>query len=231
MGDISLELWMERRKLAALENALANQGMTVKAYMQAQLEKAYQAFVPQETQQFIQAEIMQEEQEMGVRREASRRFAVFRVREGGAEMWFSVEDRLEFLHAANHLRNFLHRRGASQGRTFSERFSHRAALSPQEYDSYVSERLENTGRVTGAFEIDFDRGICSALSIMDGWKAYPIKDVCAAAFQAYRKEHATEQERWQKFLGRLDGRELTLISDPNEDIPFHEQPEPSMRGL
>ena len=58
MGDISLELWMERRKLAALENALTDQGMSVTAYMQAQLEKAYQAFVPQETQQFIQAEIM-----------------------------------------------------------------------------------------------------------------------------------------------------------------------------
>ena len=93
------------------------------------------------------------------------------------------------------------------------------------------ERMENTGRITGAFEIDFDRGICSALSIMDGWKAYPIKDVCAAAFQAYRKGQSTEQERWQKFLDRLDGRELTFISDPNEDIPFHEQPEPSMRGL
>ena len=231
MGDISLELWMERRKLAALENALTDQGMSVTAYMQAQLEKAYQAFVPQETQQFIQAEIMQEEQEMGVRREASRRFAVFRVREGGTEEWFSVEDRLEFLHAANHLRNFLHRRGASQGRTFSERFSHRAALSPQEYDSYVSERLENTGRVTGAFEIDLDRGICSALDIMDGWKAYPIKDVCAAAFQAYRKRHATEQERWQKFLDRLDRRELTAADVPSEDAPFYEQPEPSLRGL
>ena len=168
MGDISLELWMERRKLAALENALANQGMSVTAYMQAQLEKAYQAFVPQETQQFIQAEIMQEEQEMGVRREASRRFAVFHVREGGAEMWFSVEDRLEFLHAANHLRNYFHRRGANQGRTFSGRFANQTALSPQEYASYVNERLENTGRVTGAFEIDFDRGICSALPCEGG---------------------------------------------------------------
>ena len=231
MGDISLDLWMDRRKLAALENALANQGVTATAYMQVQLEKAYQVFVPRETQQFIQAEIMREEQGAAARREASRRFAVFHVREGGAEEWFSVEDRLEFLHASNHLRNFLHRHGASQGRTFSRRFSNQAALSPPEYASYVSERLENTGRVTGAFEIDFDRGTCSALSIMDGWKAYPIKDVCAAAFQAYRKEHATEQERWQKFLDRLDGRELTLISDPNEDIPFHEQPEPSMRGL
>ncbi len=231
MGDISLELWMERRKLAALENALANQGMNATAYMQAQLEKAYQVFVPRETQQFIQAEIMREEQDAAARREASRRFAVFHVREDGTEEWFSVEDGLEFLHAANHLRNYLHRRGPNQGRTFSGRFSNQAVLSPQEYASYVSERLENTGRVTGAFEIDLDRGICSALSIMDGWKAYPIKDVCAAAFQAYRKGQSTEQERWQKFLDRLDGREIPAISDPNEDIPFHEQPEPSMRGL
>ena len=231
MGDISLELWMERRKLAALENALTNQGMSVTAYMQAQLEKAYQAFVPQETQQFIQAEIMQEVQEMGARKEASRRFAVFHIREGGTEEWFSVEGGLEFLHAANHLRNYFHRRGANQGRTFSERFFQRAPLSQQEYASCVSERLENTGRVTGAFEIDLDRGNCSALSIMDGWKAYPIKDVCAAAFQAYRKGHATEQERWQKFLDRLDRRELTAADVPSEDAPFYEQTEPSLRGL
>lgn len=231
MGDISLGLWMDQHKLAALENALANQGMTVTAYMQAQLEKAYQEFVPQETQKLVQEEITREKQVAAARREASRRFAVFHVREGGAEEWFSVEDGLEFLHAANHLRNYFHRRGANQGRTFSRRFSNQAALSPQEYASYVSERLENTGRVTGAFEIDLDRGICSALSIMDGWKAYPIKDVCAAAFQAYRKGHATEQERWQKFLGRLDGRELTAADVPSEDAPFYEQPEPSLRGL
>ena len=231
MGDISLDLWMERRKLAALENALANQGMNATAYMQAQLEKAYQVFVPRETQQFIQAEIMREEQDAAARREASRRFAVFHVREGGTEEWFSVEDGLEFIHAANHLRNYLHRCGPNQGRTLSGRFSSQAVLSPQEYASYVSERLENTGRVTGAFEIDLDRGICSALSIMDGWKAYPIKDVCAAAFQAYRKGQSTEQERWQKFLDRLDGCELTATDVPGENTPFYEQPGPSLRGL
>ena len=71
------------------------------------------------------------------------------------------------------------------------------------------ERLENTGRVAGVFELDFDKQVFSAVSVMDGWKSYWFQDVSAAAYHAFRKEKSSQDERWQKFLARLDGKELT----------------------
>ena len=44
---------------------------------------------------------------------------------------------------------------------------------------------------------------------MDGWKSYRFQDVSAAAYQAFRKEHSSQEERWRKFVSRLEGKELT----------------------
>ena len=46
----------------------------------------------------------------------------------------------------------------------------------------------NTGKVTGAFELDFDKREFSAVNIMDGWKTFAMGDVSAAAYHAFRKE-------------------------------------------
>ena len=39
--------------------------------------------------------------------------------------------------------------------------------------------MENTGEVSGVFELDFDARTFSALNIMDGWKAYAMDDMAA----------------------------------------------------
>ena len=49
----------------------------------------------------------------------------------------------------------------------------------------------------------------SAVHILDGWKSYRFQDVSAAAYQAFRKEHSSQEERWRKFVSRLEGKELT----------------------
>ncbi len=59
------------------------------------------------------------------------------------------------------------------------------------------------------FELDFDRQVFSAVHILDGWKSYRFQDVSAAAYQAFRKEHSSQEERWRKFVSRLEGKELT----------------------
>ena len=41
----------------------------------------------------------------------------------------------------------------------------------------MSERLNNTGRVVGAYDIDLDSGDMEAVNIMDGWKRFRIRDV------------------------------------------------------
>ena len=82
--------------------------------------------------------------------------------------------------------------------------------------------------MAGAFDIDLDQGVCSGLSIMDGWRAYSMKDICAAAFQAGRKQDLSSSARLTRFLDRLEGRELTPPPGPfpgveleeGEDIPI-----------
>ena len=77
------------------------------------------------------------------------------------------------------------------------------------YDSLIEQRLENTGNVSGVFEIDLDRGIFSAVQIFSGWQSYRVRDMCAAACRAFRKRNLTEAQRWERLLDRLDDRELT----------------------
>ena len=42
-----------------------------------------------------------------------------------------------------------------------------------------------------------------------GWRSYRVRDVCAAACRAFRKRDLTKEQRWERLLDRLDGRELT----------------------
>lgn len=82
-------------------------------------------------------------------------------------------------------------------------------ISLERFNELTQERLENTGRVAGVFELDFDKKVFSAVHILDGWKSYRFQDVSAAAYQAFRKEHSSQEERWRKFVSRLEGKELT----------------------
>ena len=72
--------------------------------------------------------------------------------------------------------------------------------------------MENTGEVSGLFELDFDARTFSALHIMDGWKVYAMQDMADAAAQAYQEAEMSEDDCWRIFLDRLDGRELTTPS-------------------
>ena len=69
-------------------------------------------------------------------------------------------------------------------------------------------RLENTGKVTGAFEIDLDAGWCSALNLADGWQTFKIKDVSTAAYHADRPRSIQRGEQWRKLVDYLYGRDI-----------------------
>ena len=69
--------------------------------------------------------------------------------------------------------------------------------------------MENTGEVSGLFELDFDARTFSALNIMDGWKVYAMQDVANAAEQAFQEAEISEDDHWRIFLDRLEGKEMT----------------------
>ena len=44
---------------------------------------------------------------------------------------------------------------------------------------------------------------------MDGWHTYRIHDVSVAAYHAFRKQNISADQRWERLLDKLDGKELT----------------------
>ncbi len=157
------------------------------------------------------------------------RQAVFRVTENGESMYFSVPESVELLQAAAHLRNYLS--GENAGK-FTAIFPHGEKITQEQFDAAAAERMENTGCIAGAYELDFDARTFSALNIMDGWKRFRIRDVSTAAYFAMKKGNAAPDERWRIFLDRLEERTLNQEPEPEyltgsrrlcaEDISFAE---------
>ena len=138
------------------------------------------------------------------------RQAVFRVTENGESMYFSVPESVELLQAAAHLQNYLSDKNADT--KFTAIFPHGEKITQEQFDAAAAERMENTGCIAGAYELDLDARTFSALNIMDGWKVYAMQNVADAARQAYQEAEMSEDDRWRIFLDRLDGQELTTPS-------------------
>lgn len=70
-------------------------------------------------------------------------------------------------------------------------------------------RMENTGKVRGVFDVNFDKCEFSAAHIMDGWQTWAMRDVSVAAYHATRSCFASADDQWRKLLNHLNGKEIT----------------------
>ena len=102
------------------------------------------------------------------REEAAQTWSAYRVLENGEEWCFKVAPGEELLNAAERLNRYLNT-SADTGSKFIRLFSCGTLLTSGEYQQMIAERMENTGKVTGVFELDFDKREFSAVHIMDGW--------------------------------------------------------------
>ena len=145
---------------------------------------------------------------------ASRYFSVFHVTEQGTEEWFLEERDMKLLNVARELSTYIAEKEDGLQSRFADTFPNRRVLASAKFEQYVEEWRDNTGRVTGAFAIDLDRGEFSTLNIMDRWVAYSTKDICDAASQAFQKQDMSEHNRWCCLLDWLNGREITADPAP-----------------
>lgn len=143
--------------------------------------------------------------------------ALFRVAENGAEQYFQTERSLELLDAACLLRDCLRQQETLSAKTFAEMIPQRERIGAEEFHRLALLRMENTGEVAGAFDLDFDRREFSAISIMDGWKVFSMSDICAAADRAFGEECVSWENRWSMLLDELDGKEITWARSPLMD--------------
>ena len=138
--------------------------------------------------------------------------AGFHITEDCAEVYLQNESGMEFLQLAGRLHDFLWQEQHLPARSFLEATDGCKEISRETFDALAKRRMENTGEVSGLFELDFDARTFSALNIMDGWKVYAMQDIADAAAQAYQEAEMSEDDRWRIFPDRLDGQELTTPS-------------------
>lgn len=138
---------------------------------------------------------------------------MFHVTEHGESVCFLAEENLEMLQTAARLRNYIRRTPEDAPTQFLGKFSRGERISAEQFDTYVQERLDNTGRVTGVFDIDLGNGTFDALHIMDGLQRFRIQDISTAAYYATKKSYASQEHQWKVFLDRLDGKQLTAETE------------------
>ena len=138
--------------------------------------------------------------------------AGFHITEDCAEVYLQNESGMEFFQLARRLHDYLQQGQRLPARSLFEATDGCKEISRETFDALTKRRMENTGEVSGVFELDFDARTFSALNIMDGWKAYAMDDIAAAAEAAFQEAEMSEDDRWRIFLDRLDGQELTTPS-------------------
>lgn len=145
-------------------------------------------------------------------KEAEQTYAVYHVTEGGREWYFKTVPGEEFLDTAARLRCYLRDADSRHRPLFVSGFPGGQSISPEEFHALADLRQENTGKVTGAFEINFDSREFSALNSMEGRKSWAMQTIADAAAEAYRNPDASDDDRWRIFLDQLDGQELRTPS-------------------
>ena len=138
--------------------------------------------------------------------------AGFHITEDCAEVYLQNESSMEFFQLARRLHDYLQQGQRLPARSFLEATDGCKEISREAFDELAKRRMENTGKVSGLFELNFDARTISALNIMEGWKVYAMQDVADAAEQAFQEAEISENVRWRIFLDRLDGQKLTTPS-------------------
>lgn len=213
-GSVEIVLWLHEYKYQALENRLAQDGRDIEKAMQEMLIDLYSECVPFEEQQAIRERIDAEHAEAVAEQMANTTWAAYHITGGGEDLYFKTSKADTLLVAAKRLRTYLTAEDNPLPVSFAAVFKDHAEITQAEYDQLLDQRLQNTGKVSGVFEIDFDRDTFSAANAMDGWHTYRIHDVSVAAYHAYRKQNISTDQRWDRLLDKLDGKELT----PNSDV-------------
>lgn len=145
---------------------------------------------------------------MGIQDDAAVTCAAYRVTENGQTWYFTTSPGEELLDAAQALRKYCMDTEHSTGK-FISLYSQAQPITPEEYQRMIRLRMENTGKITGVFDLDFDKREFSAVHIMNGWRTWAMRDVIPSIYQATSPRFTTADEQLRKLLGLLDGMELT----------------------
>lgn len=199
-------LWIDRRWKDAIEKHLRDE--TLEEHMEDVLDEICNQ-LPEREYKRISAEIYAEDVAEREAREAARTYAAYHVVENGQEWYFKTSPGEELLDTAEKLRAYVTAEKGTAPEMFIRMFPNGRPITAEEYDALTALRMENTGKVRGVFNLNFDKREFSAVHIMDGWQTWAMRDVSVAAYHATRSQFAWSDDQWRKLLDHLSGKEIT----------------------
>ena len=206
MADhIDITLWIDRRWKVAIEKHLKDE--TLQEHLENMLDELCNQ-LPKREYERISAEIYAEDVAEREAREAARTYAAYHVTERGQEWYFKTSPGEELLDTAEKLRGYVTAEKGTAPEMFIRMFPNGRPITAEEYDALTALRIENTGKVRGVFDVNFDKREFSAVHVMDGWRTWAMRDVSAAAYHATRSQFASSDDQWRKLLDHLSGKEI-----------------------
>ena len=207
MADhVDITLWIDRRWKVAIEKHLKDE--TLEEHLENVLDELCNQ-LPEREYKRISAEIYAEDVAQRAEEEAARTYAAYHVTERGQEWYFKTSPGEELLDAAEKLRGYLTSGNGITPDKFIGMLFGGQPITVEEYNALTALRMENTGKVRGVFDVNFDKQEFSAAHIMDGWQTWAMRDVSAAVYHATRSQFASSDDKWRKLLEHLSGKEIT----------------------
>ena len=207
MADhVDITLWIDRRWKDAIEKHLKDE--TLREHLEDVLDELCNQ-LPEREYERISAEIYAEDAARRAEEEAARTYAAYHVTERGQEWYFKTSLGEELLDAAKKLRGYVTAEKGTAPDLFIKLFADGQPITAKEFDALTALRMENTGKVRGVFDLNFDKREFSAVHIMDGWQTWAMRDVSAAVYHATRSQFASSDDKWRKLLDHLSGKEIT----------------------
>lgn len=207
MADhVDITLWIDRRWRDAIEKHLKGETL------QEQLENVLDTLcnqLPEHDYERISRAIQSEAAAQRAEEEAARTYAAYHVTEHGQEWYFKTSPGEELLVACKKLRGYITAEKGTAPDKFIGMFFGGQPITVEEYNALTALRMENTGKVRGVFDVNFDKREFSAVHIMDGWQTWAMRDVSAAVYHATRSQFASSDDKWRKLLDYLSGKEIT----------------------
>ena len=201
-------LWLDRRWKNAIEKHL--KGETLQEHLETVLDALCNQ-LPQREYERISREIYAEDAVNREAEEAARTYAAYHVTECGQEWYFKTSPGEELLAVGKKLRGYVTKGSGVAPDKFIGMFFGGQPITAKEFDALIALRMENTGKVRGVFDVNFDKREFSAVHIIDGWQTWAMRDVSVAVYHATRSQFASGDDKWRKLLDHLNGKEITSV--------------------
>ena len=209
MADhVDITLWIDRRWKDAIEKHL--KGETLQEHLEDVLDTLCNQ-LPEHEYERISRAIQSEAAAQRAEEETARTYAAYHVVENGQEWYFKTSPGEELLVACKKLRGYVTAEKGTAPDKFIGMFFGGQPITAKEFDALTALRMENTGKVRGVFDVNFDKREFSAVHIMDGWQTWAMRDVSAAVYHATRSQFASSDDKWRKLLDHLSGKEITSV--------------------